>query len=219
MQGSSGHVHMYTHVHWAFIQVHTFLERHPGAVMACTTSCDVGIGVGPNTLHRRLGRTPRLWFRCDWGQWKGLPERFGWGWKLTRTLLSARQFGAIRICGLCFGFLFVCFISFIFELWLKRTLSMWRMLNCLLYDWEQGLIGTRSPRNFFFNYVHWFRLHCVWVPENQEAATESNWHTETHIHECVLSHSSNAVPWTVRPATPIPCPNTCPRKFEKKLPL
>ena len=114
--------------------------------------------------------------------------RFGWGWKLTRTLLSARQFGAIRICGLCFGFLFVCFISFIFELWLKRTLSMWRMLNCLLYDWEQGLIGTRSPRNFFFNYVHWFRLHCVWVPENQEAATESNWHTETHIHS-VSSHT------------------------------
>ena len=67
-RGAVGMSHVHTHVHWACIQVHTFLERCPGAVVACTTSCDVGIGVGPNILHHRLGRTPRLWFRCDWGQ-------------------------------------------------------------------------------------------------------------------------------------------------------
>ena len=132
----------WTHTRALSLQTSAHLSREaarccPGLRILCSRlQHPVRPALGwPNILHHRLGRNPRLCFRCDWGQWKGLPKpRFGRGWKLTRTLLSARQIGAIRICGLCFGFLFVCFFSFIFELRLKRTLSMWRMLNRLLYD-------------------------------------------------------------------------------------
>ena len=96
------------------------------SVQQAAASCEAGIGVEPTSCIIGWAAPP--------GPGSGVIGVRGSGWKLTRTLLSARLIGAIRICGLCFGFLFVCFFSFIFELRLKRTLSMWRMLNCLLYD-------------------------------------------------------------------------------------
>ena len=50
------------------------------------------------------------------------------------------------------------------------------------------------------------------IPENQEAAAESNRYTETHIR--VTSHSSNAVPLTMEAATTTPPPPPKPRTQE-----
>ena len=105
------------------------------SVQQAAASCEAGIGVGPTSCIIGWAAPPGSGSGVIGASGRGSQKpRFGRGWKLTRTLLSARQIGAIRICGLCFRFLFVSFFSFIFELKLKRTLSMWRMLNHLLYD-------------------------------------------------------------------------------------
>ena len=54
------------------------------------------------------------------------------------------------------------------------------------------------------------------IPENQEAASESNRYTETHIR--VTSHSNNAIPFTMEAATTTPPPTPKPpaQKFLKR---
>lgn len=65
--------HTYTRVHWACTQVGTFLERHPGVVMAPLRAKrqDVGTRVGPNTFCHN----PQALIQVGVGsQWEGLPE-------------------------------------------------------------------------------------------------------------------------------------------------
>lgn len=65
--------HTYTRVHWTCTQVGTFLERHPGVVMAPLRAKrqDVGTRVGPNTFCHN----PQALIQVGVGsQWEGLPE-------------------------------------------------------------------------------------------------------------------------------------------------
>ena len=70
------HTCIHTYLHWAYTQAHTFLERHPSAVMAPLSVRwkDAGTGVEPNLLCHRLGHTPRLWSSCGWESVGGAPR-------------------------------------------------------------------------------------------------------------------------------------------------
>ena len=110
------HTHVHTQVHWTSTPVHIFKERPWGAVMAPLRGSgqDVDIGVGPNLLPHRLGHIPRLWSRWRWrvSGSDSQKHRFGWGWKLTRALLSSIQFGILEYVDFVLGFLFLCFFPF-----------------------------------------------------------------------------------------------------------
>ena len=85
------------------------------SVQQAAASCEAGIGVGPTSCIIGWAAPPGSVSGVIGASGRGSQKpRFGRGWKLTRTLLSARQIGAIRICGLCFGFLFV--VSFLSSL-------------------------------------------------------------------------------------------------------
>ena len=70
------HTCIHTYLHWAYTQAHTFLERHPSAVMAPlrVRGKDAGTGVEPKLLCHRLGHTPRLWSSCGWESVGGAPR-------------------------------------------------------------------------------------------------------------------------------------------------
>ena len=121
------HTHVHTQVHWTSTPVHIFKERPWGAVMAPLRGSgqDIDIGVGPNLLPHRLGHIPRLWSRWRWRvSGSDSPKhRFGWGWKLTRALLSSRSIWGIRICGFCLGLFVSCFFPFHIYMHAKWLLS------------------------------------------------------------------------------------------------
>ena len=64
-------------------------------------------------------------------------------------------------------------------------------------------MGTKRCRRKFL-IIYLFYL----IPENQEAASESNRYTETHIR--VTSHSNNAISFTMEAATTTPPPTPKP---------
>ena len=110
---------------------------------------------------------------------------------------------------------FVCFFSLIFDLRLKRTLSMWSMLNRLLYDWQQGLIGTRSPTNCFFNYVR--RLDYI-VSESQRIKKQQQKamaHRNTHTWVCPLT-LKQCTSSDSETSNPYPIPEHLPKKIWKE---
>ena len=72
---------MYTHVHGACTQAHTFIARHPDAVMAPLRARgqDTGHWGGAQYLVAQAGPHPQALVQAwVWSQWEGLPETYVW---------------------------------------------------------------------------------------------------------------------------------------------